>query len=91
VLACSGFYVRVDGKVVYTDKATTLDTAQAPRAGPIKASLESPVHTEMPKDVRKCCNFAGQPITAGLQSCNRSRMEHILMQQKISSREWHID
>lgn len=47
VLAFSGFYIRDDGKVVHSDKATTLDAARA-RAGRLKANLESrAVHPEV--------------------------------------------
>lgn len=47
VLAFSGFYVRDDGRVGHTNKATTLDAARA-RAGRLKAALESrTVHTEV--------------------------------------------
>lgn len=47
VLAFSGFSVREDDKVVYADKATTLDEARA-RAGRLKAALESrAVHVEV--------------------------------------------
>ncbi len=47
VLAFSGFYVRDDGKVAHSAKATTLDTARA-RAGRLKAALESrAVHPEV--------------------------------------------
>lgn len=47
VLAFSGFYVREDGKVGNTDKATTLDAARA-RAGKLKAELENRnVHAEI--------------------------------------------
>ena len=47
VLAFSGFSVRDDGKVIHTDKATTLDAARS-RAGRLKAALESrAVHAEV--------------------------------------------
>ncbi|HBN8564145.1 TIGR02391 family protein [Pseudomonas aeruginosa] len=47
VLAFSGFYVRDDGKVAHSAKATTLDAARA-RAGRLKAALESrAVHPEV--------------------------------------------
>jgi hypothetical protein len=52
VPAFSGFYVREDGKVAHTDKATTLDAARA-RAGRLKAVLESrAVHAEVLNDCR---------------------------------------
>ncbi|MFW2072488.1 TIGR02391 family protein [Acinetobacter gerneri] len=47
VLAFSGFHVREDGKVIYINKATTLDEARA-RAGKLKAALENrAVHEEV--------------------------------------------
>ncbi|MCR8719573.1 hypothetical protein NVV30_12860 [Pseudomonas syringae] len=47
VLAFSGYYVRDDGKVAHTDKATTVDEAQA-RVGRLKAALEArAVHGEV--------------------------------------------
>lgn len=47
VLALSGFHVREDGKVIYVNKASTLDAARA-RAGKMKAALESRnVHEEV--------------------------------------------
>ncbi|WP_272015478.1 TIGR02391 family protein [Pseudomonas aeruginosa] len=47
VLAFSGFYIRDDGKVAHSDKATTLDAARA-RAGRLKAALENrSVHPEV--------------------------------------------
>ncbi|AOE85926.1 TIGR02391 family protein [Pseudomonas sp. TCU-HL1] len=47
VLAFAGFYVRDDGKVAFTDKATTLDAARA-RAGRLRAALETrSVHPEV--------------------------------------------
>ncbi|MBS7459206.1 TIGR02391 family protein [Pseudomonas syringae] len=47
VLAFSGYYVRDDGKVAHTDKATTVDEARA-RVGRLKAALEArAVHGEV--------------------------------------------
>jgi uncharacterized protein (TIGR02391 family) len=52
VLAFPGFAVREDGKVVHTDKTTTLDAARA-RAGRLKAALENRgVHAEVLKYCR---------------------------------------
>ncbi|WP_024692638.1 TIGR02391 family protein [Pseudomonas syringae] len=47
VLSFSGYYVRNDGKVSHTDKATTVDEARA-RVGRLKAALEArAVHREV--------------------------------------------
>lgn len=52
VMAFSGFYVRDDGKVGHSDKATTLDVARA-RAGRLRSVLESrAVHAEVLKYCR---------------------------------------
>jgi uncharacterized protein (TIGR02391 family) len=49
VLAFSGFYIRADGKVVYSARASTLSDARA-RAGRMRAALEQRnVHPEVLK------------------------------------------